>query len=438
MYVAGGSLYLLDGLDPAATAREVDVRIGGARSSLQPKRVKAAGHLGTISPDPSGRASAVETRGTVHLLTHRDGPVRALADGSGVRRRLPVVLGDTLRVAWVTDVAGDDAIEVVSTDDIDAAPAVVVAAGKVGRVLALAASPDGRTRAIASHDGKLRAVTVPDAAGVPRPGRRGAGRRSAATRARVRVVDVETINGDIQSPVFSPDSRWLALVRTWRRAAAPHPHGRRLGWRGQAVRRHAPPVHRHRAGVHHRRSAPRIPFGAEPRSGLRQRGVRPFVPQRLPALPGSVGRRRAVPFDPQLGGRPFGDAAAGSEPDGEVGSTVAALATKASRAKVAKSADGGTDGRGAKDGTDVKEPTRVDVEGLDQRLVPVPVAGRPIRQHRAVKGGLVWLTSHARCRACSATTGRGSRTSRSAPRSNTSTWPPGRPSSSPRRLTASR
>ena len=83
VYVAGGSLYLLDSLDPDATAREVDVRIGGARSSLQPKRVKAAGHLGTISPDPTGRSSAVETRGTVQLLTHRDGPVRALADGSG-------------------------------------------------------------------------------------------------------------------------------------------------------------------------------------------------------------------------------------------------------------------------------------------------------------------------------------------------------------------
>jgi len=93
VYVAGGSLYVIDSLDPGVPAREVDVRLGGPRTSQQPTRVKSVGKLGAISPDPTGRTSAVESRGTVHWLTHRDGPVRVLADGSGVRRRLPVVLG---------------------------------------------------------------------------------------------------------------------------------------------------------------------------------------------------------------------------------------------------------------------------------------------------------------------------------------------------------
>ena len=48
----------------------------------------------------------VEVRGTVHWLTHKDGPARALHVDPGARARLPRVLGDTGQVVWVTDADG--------------------------------------------------------------------------------------------------------------------------------------------------------------------------------------------------------------------------------------------------------------------------------------------------------------------------------------------
>src|SRR5207342_2885521 len=91
------------------------------------------------------------------------GPVRALAAGSSVRRRLPVVLDD-VRVAWVTDEDGDDAVEVLDLDSPSATPQRLVAAGRIGRVLELAASPDGRRIAMCTHDGRVLTCAVPSGA----------------------------------------------------------------------------------------------------------------------------------------------------------------------------------------------------------------------------------------------------------------------------------
>jgi len=365
VYVAGGSLYLLDSLEADATAREVDVRLGGPRSSQQPTRIKAAGHLGTISSDPTGRTSAIETRGTVHLLTHRDGPVRALADGSGVRRRLPVVLGDTKRVAWVTDVGGDDALEIVSIGDVDAAPAVLVAAGKLGRVLGLAASPDGKTLAIASHDGRLQVVTVP------------AG--PVGRSARPRLVE-EVASGDIQGPVFSPDSRWLAWSAP---GVEPLRHIRMVEVGGRRKPFDVTPLR-------FTDTEPVFTADGKPLAFLSVRSLDPVYDSFVFDLSFPNGCRPHLvplaadtpsPFDPQVGGRDVGgDPGAGA--GGPVGGTHGGSGPSTGAA-----AEGGK----AKDPS--PEPTRVDVEGLDQRLVALPVPGGHYEQLRAVSGGLVWLKS---------------------------------------------
>ena len=41
--------------------------------------ITAADHLGELDCDETGQASVVEVRGTVHWLTHADGPARALS-----------------------------------------------------------------------------------------------------------------------------------------------------------------------------------------------------------------------------------------------------------------------------------------------------------------------------------------------------------------------
>ncbi|MDF3293817.1 S41 family peptidase [Streptomyces sp. RB6PN23] len=111
VYQCAGRLWLAEDLtDPAGTPRRLDVRLGGARNGRRPYQVPAAAHLTGLACDTTGRASAVCVRGSLYWLTHRDGPARTIVDRPGSRVRLPVMLGDTGRVAFVSDTGGEDAI----------------------------------------------------------------------------------------------------------------------------------------------------------------------------------------------------------------------------------------------------------------------------------------------------------------------------------------
>lgn len=78
VYSSAGELWILDDLD-TAEPRRLDVRLGGQRVDLRPFPVNAARWFGSASPDHTARGSAVCVRGTVHWVTHRSGPARALA-----------------------------------------------------------------------------------------------------------------------------------------------------------------------------------------------------------------------------------------------------------------------------------------------------------------------------------------------------------------------
>ena len=97
-----------------AEARPLDIRLGSPASARSPRLISAEDHLGDLSCDYTGQASAVEVRGTVHWLTHRDGPARALAVAP--RARLPRVLGRTGQVVWVSDADGEQALEIAPGD----------------------------------------------------------------------------------------------------------------------------------------------------------------------------------------------------------------------------------------------------------------------------------------------------------------------------------
>ncbi len=144
-----------------------------------------------------GRASAITVRGSLYWLTHRDGPARVLADTPGVRTRLPVLLGHTGRLAWVTDAEGEDAVELAPLPARDGpeTPVRRIAAGQLGRVIEIAATPDGHTLAVTTSDGRLLLVGTED----------GTVRELASSP-----------YGPVTSPGFSPDSRWL----TWSQPVA--------------------------------------------------------------------------------------------------------------------------------------------------------------------------------------------------------------------------
>jgi tricorn protease len=185
VYHVAGDIWLLDG--PDAEPRKLDVTLGSPSAARAPRLVTAADHLGELDCDQSGQASVVEVRGTVHWLTHKDGPARALHVDPQARARLPRVLGSTGSVAWVTDAAGPDALQVMA---VAGEPrSVRLAEGLLGTVTSLTASPDGATVAAAAHDGRLMVVDV--------------------TSGRVAELAASD-NGEMTGLSWSPDSAWLA------------------------------------------------------------------------------------------------------------------------------------------------------------------------------------------------------------------------------------
>ncbi|HEX5407037.1 MAG TPA: S41 family peptidase [Pseudonocardiaceae bacterium] len=190
VYEAAGQLWLVADLAADTEPVLLDIQLGGPASGRQPYPVEASAHLGTVTPDHTGRGSVVEVRGTVHWLTHTEGPARALAAEPGVRGRIPVVLGESGNVAWVTDAEGEDALQVAPAEGGDpGVPARRIGVGELGRVLELVAAPDGKHVAVVSHDRRLLLIDTESG--------------------QLRQV-VKADQGDPTGPTFSPDSRWLA------------------------------------------------------------------------------------------------------------------------------------------------------------------------------------------------------------------------------------
>jgi tricorn protease len=195
VYHVAGDIWRLDSLDAAAEPYKLDIQLTAPPAARAPRVITADDHLGEIDCDETGQASVVEVRGTVHWLTHADGPARALSVNPAARARLPRILGTTGRVAWITDAGasatrGRDAIQIAEIEPESAATVRTITSAELGNVLQLAASPDGEKLAAASHDGRLLLIDVES----------GAVTELAAND-----------DGDIEDVSWSPDSAWL----TW-------------------------------------------------------------------------------------------------------------------------------------------------------------------------------------------------------------------------------
>lgn len=338
VYAAAGDLWLLDA--PGAEPRRIDVSLGSSRPGRTLHRVDVSEYLGAVAPDATARASAIEVRGTVQWLTHRDGPVRTLTAEPGVRARLPVQVG-TDRVAWISDADGEDAVEITPVDGASA-DRQRFGSGRLGRVLELAAAPDGSTLAVASHDGRLLVLDC-----------------SSGELREVARSDA----GDVSGLAFSPDSAWLA----WSHPGLSRVGGDLPGLRQIRMARlddlraidvtplrftDVEPVFtrdgKHLAFLSARSFDPMMDVYVFDLSF--PSGVRPYLVPLAAAT--------ASPFDAELAGR-----APEERPSGEKGSA------------------------------DTASPPRtvVDEAGLDQRIRPFPVPAARYSSLRAVRDGLVWL-----------------------------------------------
>ncbi|GAA0403159.1 S41 family peptidase [Streptomyces luteireticuli] len=354
VYQCAGEIWLVDDFAPGASPRRLDVRLGGPRAGRRRYQVQAAAHVGGLAVDTTGRASAVQVRGSLYWLTHRDGPARAIADTPGVRVRLPEMLGSTGRVAYITDAEGEDAVEIAQLPRAaDAGEPRRLAAGRLGRVQETLSSPDGNLLAVAAHDGRLLLVDVsPEGDGASDTAARSASTRGGGGR-RVGEL-VRSANGPVRDLAFSPDSAWL----TWS-----HPGV------GRSLRkiRVARLTDRHVVDVTDGRFEDEQPvFTRDGRylAFLSWRGFDPVYDVHTGDLSFPLGcRPYLVPLSSATPS-PFALTAEG------------------------RPAGGGLD----LDAADGEGPVTVETEGLESRVTPFPVAASKYSHLYPVHGGgLVWL-----------------------------------------------
>ncbi|NJP65249.1 S41 family peptidase [Streptomyces spiramenti] len=362
-----GELWILDDLAGAAPTR-ADFRFAGPRTERQPRPVSAAHNLGSFAPDHTGRATAVEARGTVHWVTHRDGPVRSVATDAGVRARLPQAFRseDTDQVLWVTDAQGDDALALApAAPPVDHAGPRLLAAGALGRVLELRVSPDGSTAAVASHDGRLLLVDLPSG--------------------EVHELD-RSGDGDVDGLTFSPDSRWLA----WSHPDVQPLRQIRLAELAQRTVHEVTPARFKDFSPAFTRDGKHLAF-------LSERTFDPVYDAHVFDLGFSAGGRPHLltlaadalsPFGPQRHGRPNGaDDEAGER---EPGATNIQGTSGADAADAATAADN-AEGAAAAPSRTAPPTTRVDLDGLADRVVPFPVDAASCSELRASATGVLWL-----------------------------------------------
>ncbi|MFC1416442.1 S41 family peptidase [Streptacidiphilus cavernicola] len=342
VYHSGGDLFLVEDL-AGAEPRRLDVRLGGPRVNRQPRPVPAGRHLGAVSPDEDARSSVVEVRGTIHRVTHRDGPVRALAAVPGVRNRLPLALPDGASV-WVTDAEGEDGLEF--------ADGRRVALGRLGRVEELVASPDGAHLAVANRDGLVLLVAAADGA--------------------VRELDRGT-SSHATDLAFSPDSQWLA----WSHALSVEEVPRQLRLARIAdgtVTELTPPRFTD--------YAPTFTADGKHLAFLSMRDFDPVYDAHVFDLSFPVACRPYLltlaadtlsPFGPQPQGRALGKGDDDAKDDPK------------------KADDDAEKAEEGADGAEEAPRTRLDLDGLADRIVPFPVPSGNYSSLRAVKGGVVWL-----------------------------------------------
>lgn len=332
VYQHAGQIWILSDLTSDSQPRQLDIELAGVRQGRESFELEVGKHLGDFSVDETGRASVLEIRGNVVWLTHRNGPARALAATAGVRHRLPVILGlDGVEaepaVAYLTSAEGADAVEISTPDGAVRR----FGSGELGRVLELSAAPDGSRLAIASHDGRLLTMSTAD---------------GVITELMI------SPHGDVTGLSWSPDSAWLAFSAPERGQASSI---RLCEIASGTITRLTPerfadtePVFSHDGKYLAFLSARTFDpvYDAQVFDLSFAMACRPFLVPLAANTPS--------PFEPELAGQPVGEQSA---------------ATPMPEAPTA---------------------VRVEVDGIEERVLPFPVRAGRYARLRAVAGGFVW------------------------------------------------
>ena len=187
VYEAGGRLKDLD-LDSGAV-RPLTITVATEAAQLRPQWKDAGKTITAAFLSPTGKRVVVTARGDVFTVPVKDGSIRNLTHSPGVRDKDGIWSPDGSRIAYLTDLGMQHAI--VVRDQAGLEPPHVYPLAKPSYYRLLAWSPDGAT--LVYEDNHLHLYSF------------------ALERAASTLIDRSLDRGGFNVN-FSPDSRWLAYT----------------------------------------------------------------------------------------------------------------------------------------------------------------------------------------------------------------------------------
>lgn len=195
VYEQAGRLYLLE--LSSGQAKALDVRVQGDVASVRPRWSDIKDSIEDAALSPTGVRAAFEARGEILTVPAEKGDSRNLTRTPGVAERSPAWSPDGQKIAYLSDESGEYALHIA--DQTGTGPVQKINLGDPPSFFYTPKwSPDGKK--ILYTDKRLNVWYVDVAKGKP-----------------VR-VDTEALEWPVRllDPVWSPDSRWIAYTRTLR------------------------------------------------------------------------------------------------------------------------------------------------------------------------------------------------------------------------------
>ncbi|MEW6473216.1 MAG: S41 family peptidase [Actinomycetota bacterium] len=173
--------------DPATDeGHRVEVDLHSPRVQRHRKFVPADRYLGDFALHPAGHSIALESRGKLFTMPLWEEAVRQYGRPDGVRYRLAAWVGDGSSIVVVSDEGGEDGIEIHKAGD---AIGWRLEPLDLGCITDLATPPSGTHIAVANHRHELHLVDLDEGTS--------------------RLLD-RSEHGALNGVVWSPDGRWLA------------------------------------------------------------------------------------------------------------------------------------------------------------------------------------------------------------------------------------
>jgi tricorn protease len=383
VYEAGGELKSLD--LGSGEIRPIPIHIDAQSFQARPQWRDAARMITSAWLSPSGKRVLVTARGDVFSVPVKDGSVRNLTSTSGVRESDALWSKDGQQVAYISDEGGAQALLI--RDFAGLKKPVRHALGNAGYYTLLRWSPDGKR--IVFQDNHLRLYAI------------------ELANDSVSVIDTGERRGDLSTSLsFSPDGQWIAytvvganyLTRVRLHSFA---SGRSVDLADNLVQTDDPVFGPKGDLLYFTASIDAGPTRVDLDMSTQERPLRKAIYAAVLAADGKS------PLAPKTGDEePKGkggdkdeDAKAkGEDKDGAADSSGTA---DKSDAGAGQDGGGGAKDKG-KDGTErdsskadkPPKPTRIDLAGLSDRLVPIPVTERDYDDLLVASDGALFYLSH--------------------------------------------